>query len=231
MNISIHQPDYIPYLGYFYKMYSSDIFVFLDDVQFSNSNMHNWNKIKTPQGECRLKIPVKYSFGDKISEVKTRDDLDWKVKHLKTIEMYYSKSEKFKEIFPRYNDIVMINYSNLSELNIALNKFICSGFGFNTKFELSSKLNLKSSKEDKVIDICIALGGDTYISGLGAKAYQSNENFTKRGINLKYTDFKVFDYPQQWGEFIPNLSIIDYVFNCGFSNPFIKNENIGSYNG
>ena len=87
MVISIHQPDYIPYLGYFYKMSQSDKFVFLDDAQYSNDNMHNWNKIKTPQGELRLKIPVENHLGDAINKVRTKDELGWREKHLKTIEM------------------------------------------------------------------------------------------------------------------------------------------------
>ena len=96
MKISIHQPDYISYLGYFYKISKSDIFVFLDDAQFSNDNMHHWNRIKTPQGECRLKIPVEQHLGDPINRVRTKDELKWKQKHLKTLEMNYTKSNTVK---------------------------------------------------------------------------------------------------------------------------------------
>ena len=78
--MAIHQPDFIPYLGYFYKMYKSDIFVFLDDAQYSCSNMHNWNRIKLSNGEGRLKIPVDFSFGDPINKVKIRNNLNWKSK-------------------------------------------------------------------------------------------------------------------------------------------------------
>lgn len=222
MIISIHQPDYIPYLGYFYKIYKSEIFVFLDDVQFSNDNMHHWNRIKTPQGECRLKIPVVCSFGDKINEVRTKDELQWKEKHLKIIEVNYRKSHHFNEIFPRYSELILKEYPNLAELNIAINRFICDGFGFNPNFVLSSELNIDSTKENRVIDICQALGGSTYISGNGAKAYQVDKNFESKGIHLKYTDYLPFEYNQRWGEFMPNLSILDYIFNCGFVNPFSR---------
>lgn len=219
MIISIHQPDYIPYWGYFYKMFKSDIFVFLDDVQFSNNNIHNWNRIKTPQGEFKLKIPVKYSFGDKINQVKTRDELKWKQKHLKTIEMNYSKAKYFKDIYPNYKEILLREYDNLAEMNIEINKFICNGFGVKPKFICSSELNIESNKEKRVIDICLALGGSTYISGNGAREYQSYENFKNKGIELKYTDYKPFEYSQQWGDNIENLSIIDYIFNMGFEIP------------
>lgn len=220
MIISIHQPDYIPYLGYFYKIYQSEIFVFLDDVQFSNDNMHHWNKIKTPQGEHRLKIPVASNFGDEINEVRTRDELKWKEKHLKTLEMNYSKTQYFKEIYPQYKEIIIKNYSNLAEMNIAINQFICEGMDIETKFIRSSELNVNSVKENRVIDICLALGGKTYLSGIGAKAYQVDENFEDKGLHLKYTDYEPFEYKQVWGQFIPNLSVLDYIFNCGFVNPF-----------
>jgi hypothetical protein len=222
MTISIHQPDYIPYLGYFYKIYQSEIFVFLDDVQFSNDNMHHWNKIKTPQGENRLKIPVASNFGDKINQVRTRDELKWKEKHLKTLEMNYSKTQYFKEIFPQYKEIILKNYSNLAEMNIAINEFICLGMGIETKFIRSSELNINSAKENRVIDICLVLGGKTYLSGIGAKAYQVDEHFEDKGLRLKYTDYEPFEYKQVWGQFIPNLSVLDYIFNCGFVNPFSK---------
>lgn len=222
MIVSIHQPDYIPYLGYFYKIYQSEVFVFLDDVQFSNDNMHHWNRIKIPQGECRLKIPVEHSFGDNINQVRTKDELKWKEKHLKTIEMNYKKTEYFEEIYPDYKELLLKVYPNLSEMNIVINQFICQGLGINPKFVRSSELNITSAKEDRVIDICLALGGTTYISGNGAKAYQVDEHFENKGIHLKYTDYKPFVYNQRWGEFMPNLSVLDYIFNCGFVNPFNK---------
>lgn len=220
MIISIHQPDYIPYLGYFYKIYKSDVFVFLDDVQFSNDNMHHWNRIKTSQGECRLKIPVDYKFGDLINQVRTRDELKWKEKHLKTIEMNYKKASFFKEIYSVYKEIIHAQYANLADMNIAITKFICSGLDFESKFMRASELNITTFKEKRVIDICCALGGTEYISGNGARNYQVNENFQKHGLRLTYTDYYTFEYEQLWGEFIPNMSILDYLFNFGFANPF-----------
>lgn len=220
MIISIHQPDYIPYWGYFYKISKADVFVFLDDVQFSNDNMHNWNRIKTPQGEFKLKIPVDYKFGDKIKDVRTKDELQWKAKHLKTIEHNYTKARYFKDIYPEFKDILLQDYNSLADMNIAVNSFICRGFGFDPQFIRSSDLHILTAKENRVIDICRSFGGTEYISGKGAAAYQDENHFIERGIKLTYTDYHAFEYKQLWGEFIPNLSIIDYVFNCGFVNPF-----------
>ncbi|OQB14361.1 MAG: WbqC-like protein family protein [Firmicutes bacterium ADurb.Bin193] len=216
MIVSIHQPDYIPYIGYFYKIAKSDTFVFLDDVQFSNDNVHNQNKIKTPQGELRLKIPVLYKFGDKINQVKTKDELKWKEKHLKTIEMNYLRAKYFNDFFSSFKELLMSDYKNLADMNITINKYICDRFSIKPQFVVSSDLNINSMKEERVIDICLALGADEYLSGNGARAYQVDEHFESRGIKLKYTDYKPISYTQVWKEFLPNMSIIDYIFNCGF---------------
>ncbi|SDF15394.1 WbqC family protein [Sporomusa acidovorans] len=217
MIVSIHQPDYIPYIGYFYKISCSDVFVFLDDAQFSNDNMHHWNRIKTPQGEHRLKIPVEYKFGDPITQVRTKDELNWKEKHLKTIQMNYMKAPAFREIFPMFRELLMAHYDNLAEMNIAINQWICTGFGLRPKYYRSSDMKLLTIKEQRVIDICLAVGGKTYISGNGARAYQIEQHFSDNGVTLQYTNYHPITYKQLWKEFIPNMSILDYLFIYGFN--------------
>ena len=216
MIVSIHQPDYIPYLGYFYKIYQSDIFVFLDDCQFSSDNWHHWNRIKTSQGECRLKIPTTYKLGDKIKDVQTKDYLKWKEKHLKTIEMNYKKTKYFNEIFPMFKELLMAKYDNLADMNIEINTYFAMRFGMAPRFLRTSKMDIKTVRAERVIDICKKCKGAKYISGLGAKAYQVEGDFIKEGITLQYTDFKSFKYPQAWKDFVPNLSVLDYIFNCGY---------------
>ena len=225
MVVSIHQPDYIPYIGYFYKMFQSEKFVYLDDAQYSNDNMHNWNKIKTPQGELRLKIPVENHLGDPINKVRTKDELGWKTKQLKTIEMNYSKAPYFREIFPLFSELLLAQYSNIADMNIAINTWIAKSFDFKTQFYKSSEMNINTNREERVIDICVSLGADTYISGHGASVYQKKEHFACRGVELVYTDYFPIEYSQQWKKivFCPNMSILDYIFNCGFDWDFVKN--------
>ncbi len=216
MVVSIHQPNYFPWLGYFYKIAQSDVFVLLDDVQFSNEGMHNYHYIKTPQGSLRLKIPVEQHTGDLIMSVKTKDFLGWKQKHIKTIEVNYKKSAFFSTVFIDYVQLIDREHSNLSEMNTAIINFMLEKFGIATKIVKSSELNITSTKEEKVMDICNALNATTYYSGTGAKAYQSEIDFNSRGLELKYSVFNPFEYKQLWGSFQSNVTVLDFIMNCGY---------------
>jgi len=231
MIIAIHQPDYIPYPGYFYKISKCDCFVFLDDAQYSNEGICNWNRIKTPQGELRLKVPVKQTFGDTFQEVTTRDYLGWKQKHLKTLKSNYSKAKFFEEIYADIENILIPEYENIAEMNIAIIKQVCTKFGISKRFERSSTLNIMTRKEKRVIDICSILGGDVYFSGNGARVYQIEEHFNERGIKLLYTNYHSITYGQRWGVFLPDLSIIDYLFNYGYDLDIFEKQMEGDRNG
>lgn len=224
MNVAIHQPDYIPWLGLFYKMYLSDVFIHLDDAQYSNEAAHNFNVIKTPQGELRLKFPVEQHLGDLINMVRLKYELKWREKHLRTMEMNYAKAKYFKEVFPELKDVFMVDYPNVAALNIAINEYIAGKFGIKPKFVLSSDLDIHTKREEKVIDLTLAVGGTRYISGNGAKAYQVESHFTDRCIELSYLDYKPITYPQLWKTFLPCMSALDFIFNCGYDFDFVLKE-------
>ena len=226
MIVSIHQPDYLPWLGLYYKMAHSDIFVYLDDAQYSNEADHNANKIKTSQGEQKLKVPVEQHLGDLILNVRTRDELNWKEKHLKALVMNYSKAPFFNVVYPKLEKIILEHHGSIADLNIKINEYICAGFGIKTKIIRSSELNITTTREKRVIDICLKLGGDEYLSGNGARAYQVEEHFISSGIKLTYIDYKPIEYNQLWPKigFIPCLSAIDYIFNCGFDWKYVEEK-------
>jgi hypothetical protein len=225
--VAIHQPNYLPWLGYFYKIYQSDIFVFLDDVQFSNEGMHNYTYIKTPQGPFRLKYPVIQSFGDNINDVKSRDELNWKEKHLKIIESNYRRATHFIEVFNEYQELLLKDYPNISSLNSTLIKHFSGKLGISVSFVNSSDLNIDKKSEAKVISICSALGGNVYYSGTGAKSYQKDQNFSVSGIELRYSVFGQFEYPQLWNAFQANVTALDFFMNCGYDwDQVLKNQKI-----
>jgi len=201
--IAIHQPCYLPYLGVFYKIWQSDEFVFLDDAQYSNGYVFDYNTIKTPQGTTRLKVPLHKSFGDNLIEVKPKYELKWEEKHINTIWHNYRKAPYFKELFPLLEHEILFHYNNLAFLNISLMILFMEWFGIEKPVYMASALNVGGKSEQRVIDIVRALNGDTYISGTGAKDYQNEENFDYYGIKLVYSDYKPKEYQQCWGGFHP----------------------------
>lgn len=224
--IAIHQPDYIPWLGFYYKVAHCDQFVYLDDAQYSNEAAHNYNVIKTPQGALRLKIPVQQKLGDLIYQVRTRDELNWKKKHLKTLEMNYKKATYFDQFFPVFQEVIMRDYSNIAELNISINQVILDGFEIKTPCVRTSNMKISSVREDRILEICKKLCASEYLSGNGARVYQKESHFDAMGIVLTYLDYKPIEYKQIWPkvDFLPCMSVIDYIFNCGFNWDFVESE-------
>jgi len=225
ISVSIHQPNYIPWLGYFYKISQTDFFVFLDDVQFSNEGMHNYHYIKTQNGPHRIKIPVIQTLGEKINEVRTKDELNWRENHLNLIRSNYQHANHFDEVFSDFMTLLYTRNEYLSELNISIIKFFCNKLGIKSEFVKSSDLQISTRREDKIIDICSTLGCDTYYSGSGAKAYQKEEHFLRKGIELKYSEYRVFEYKQQFPGFQSNVTVIDFLMNCGYDwNTVLKQQ-------
>jgi hypothetical protein len=216
MKVSIHQPNFIPWIGYFYKIACSDCFVFLDDVEYTKNSFINRNKIKTPLGAQWLTLPVNYA-GNSHKKINTMSIIDGQrsfQRILKTLTMNYSKSINFKKYIEIFENIFNSNTSSLSEINILLIKKMLSELKINTKVLRSSEL-IKVSGEStfRLASICKEIGGTTYISGFGGKNYQLEDIFTNNGINSIIYNFKHPVYNQLWGEFISNLSIVDLLFN------------------
>lgn len=227
---SIHQPNYIPWLGYFYKIIKSDIFVFLDSVQYPRGQSFSArNKIKTPNGSTWLTIPVSIPSGSKgkasFNEVTFANE-KWKDKHLKTIKMSYSKAPYFDEIFELLEPIIR-NENSFVELNIHLITAICNYLGIDTTtVRLSELLSEYGEKTQLIIDIAEELSASVYLSGTGGgKNYNDEKLLNEQRIELEYSNFKHPVYDQLWGEFESNLSIIDLLMNHGKrSYDFLTNE-------
>ena len=223
--IAIHQPNYIPWLGYFYKIYQCETFVFHDDVQFSKKGTHNYHYIKTKDERLRLKIPVIEHQGTLINEVIIKNNINWKSEHLHRIKDSYRKAPYFNEVYADFEYLLSNEQTNLAVFNIEIIKFICSKFGIERDYINASDLNLKSVRAEKVLDILSALGATTYYSGTGAAIYQNDDDFKERNIQLKYSNYKPFEYPQFWGEFESNVSILDYLMHCGYDWQRVLNSN------
>ena len=214
----IHQPNFLPWIGYFYKMMKSDIFIFLDDVQYVKRSLVNRNKIKTSQGELYIRLPLfqKGKYKQLINECKLHNKEDSFKIFVRTIDANYSKSKYFKNYFADICDILNQNIDNLVDLNILFVEWILNILGVKVDFKKSSELNnINGTSTEKLVSICKEVGANEYLSGFGGAKYQDETIFKKANIKLTITDFEHPVYEQLWGEFVPNLSVIDLIFNEG----------------
>jgi hypothetical protein len=218
------QPTYLPWIGYFDLIKICDLFVFLDDVQFSKRSWQQRNKILNNENISTLTVPVftKNRFHQKINETKINNIENWKKKHLSSIIFNYAKHEYFKEFFELYQKELIKDYEILSKLNISLIKTITNYLNINCNFELSSNFGLHKNKEDKIIEILKITNAKEYISAPGAIDYLGDgKNIIKCGFKFKYRNYKIKEYSQKnLKNFIPNLSIIDLIFNHGKNSIF-----------
>ncbi len=217
MKLAGHQPNYIPWPGYFIKMAQSDIFFILDTAQFqTGSSLDNRNLIKTPQGTQMLTVPVKRKgMGlQRFDEVVVIPG--WKRSHLMALQVNYAKAPYFKEVFPLMEQVLQ-DTGYLIDTNKAFIKMLYDLLGLKTKLVFLSTLPqfAQLRKNELIVAICRHFSADCYLSGIGAKAYNQPEIFEEQGIKLEYLDYQPATYPQLWGSFIPNLSIVDMLFNCG----------------
>lgn len=216
MVISIHQPQYIPWVPYFDKVLRAQTFVLLDHVQFEKNGMQNRNQVKGPQGPLWLTVPVKHNFGQSILETCISDQRALS-KHIKTLEMCYKRAPFFNEVMPLLEEPLTSGYSRLSELCCDIIFRILKYLQYEGTIIKSSELNVDGRSSDLVLNICKKLGAQRYISGQGGKAYMKLDDFSAAGIEVTFQQYKNQEYPQTYPQigFCRDLSMIDLMFNVG----------------
>lgn len=220
MRISIHQPQYFPWFPYIHKIISSDIFIFLDTVDFQKNGLQNRNKILTTNGPSWLTVPVKQKLGQKIANTKTNESSGWKKKHMKTLTMNYGKLDFFKNNHNILFDVYEEAGDSLSDLNILLTKKLLHLMHVGTPTLRSSDLSATGASSQLLLNLCIETGATTYISGIGGKNYLDIELFTSAGIAVEFlSPVLPRPYPHAFSKFgsHTDLSVIDLLFNCGKS--------------
>ena len=216
--VVIAQPTYLPWMGYFYLIQESDVFVFLDSVQFEKQSWQCRNKIKGPNGEIILTVPiVRNRLDQNIKDVKINNSFDWQRKHHESIRASYANALHFKEYRGFLEKIYKNEWNLISQLNMEIIKHITNILGFKTEFLQSSDMQAKGKATELVVNICKEVGADRYIASAGARVYMKPHEhlFKDCGIKLEYLDYKHPVYPQRFGDFIPHLSVIDVMLNCG----------------
>jgi len=219
--IGILQPSYLAWIPFFKRMIMSDIFIYLDDVEYSKNSFHNRNRIKTSNGSLTLTVPVLYKGNSSktISEMPINNNNNWKSKHWRAIELNYTKSQYFSQIAPLLeSNIYSKNWENLADLNIRIIELFKDFIGLSTKCFRSSKLNVTGSGNEKLVNICKHFNANKFIVKPGTENYHPKEIFLKNNISFEYFVFKPEQYKQLYGDFISGLSILDYAMNCGPSH-------------
>jgi hypothetical protein len=192
------------------------VFVHLDQVQFQKNGVQNRNQILTAQGPKWLTVPVRASLDLTIRETAIADR-QWPRKHIRTIEQEYRRAP-FAALFDeQIRALLEQEWPSLADLNIAVSEWIFVRLGLRCRRVRASELAATGTKEDLVIAICQELGATEYLSGTGARSYQSSEKFAAHGLKLSYQSYQNRPYPQHSParEFTPDLSALDLILNCG----------------
>ena len=215
MIIAVHQPNYLPWPGYFHKMLSCDLFVIQDDVLHSKRAITNKNKIKAPEGFRLLSVPLA-NKEVLIKDISLYNDKSWYQKHWQSLMSCYSRSPYWKEYKDLFKPVFTDPGTKLAELNLRLILIIRELLQINTPLVRSSDIpDIDGKRGSKLINICRHFGAGTYLSGTGAKAYNDETEYAKNNIRLVYQSYTNPVYPQLWDAFIPDLSVVDLLFNCG----------------
>jgi len=216
--VSAYQPYFAPYGGFFEKALGSHYLVLLDDVQFPRGT--TWltrNRFKNDQGTLWLTIPVwKKGLGlQKIKDVKICHQGGWARKHLASITTAYKNAPYFPDHQDFVTKIFTETYTFLLDINLEIIRYVLDYLGASVELVLLSELGITSKEPDLSVDLAKALGASHFLAQSSARKYLVPERFQEAGIELIFFNPRPIVYPQLWGEFIPNLSILDMIFNCG----------------
>jgi len=216
--VAISQSNYIPWKGYFDLIAAVDEFILYDDMQYTRRDWRNRNKIKTPLGVQWLTVPVKVKgkYLQTIRETEIEGSR-WAGDHWKTLSQSYRRAPHFNEVATWLEPLYLsLSFSHLSELNRRFIESVCAFLGIKTVISNSWDYPLSEGKSIRLADLCISAGASEYISGPAARDYVEEPVFTERGVKLTWFDYAGYpEYPQLWGDFVHNVSILDLLFNCG----------------
>jgi len=215
MKVTIHQPEHMPWLGFFHKINMADVFVILDNVQYRKNYFQNRNKIRTSNGWTWIKVPVSYNMDTLINNVTIVSNLKWKKKWLDTIFYNYKKTLFFNDYFKNINELINKECETLCDLNIALIELLTKFLNIKTKFIKASEIYVSGKGSDLIFDICKNLSAKTYISGISGKDYLDLKKFQDAGIEVVFQEFHHPIYKQLYEPFIPCMSVIDLLFQYG----------------
>ena len=217
MVVTVHQPEHLPWLGFFDKAIRADLFVILDCVQFRKNYFQNRNKIRTKDGWIWITLPIKKPLVVPICDVRIETDSRLRQKYLNLISTHYQKSEFYDLYYSDIRDIILSSSDRLAEINLALLNLSMDAMGIKTRMLCASELDVEIGKGGTRVNlsICRSVGATSYLSGISGKEYLDQEEFFKSGIELDFQEFYHPIYKQMHEPFLPCMSVLDLLSNYG----------------
>ncbi|MDO8633062.1 MAG: WbqC family protein [Candidatus Wildermuthbacteria bacterium] len=216
MILTAHQPQYLPWLGLFHKIALSDTFCFFDVAQY-RAKSFNRNSIKTPQGSLFLTVPVlSKGYREKeFHEIEINNELDWRKDHFKSLLVNYKKAPFFSTYADFFEDTYKKEWRYFGELTEYMLRWFLGELGISVVFSKASDQQFTGTGSARVLDMCKKLGANVYIFGTLGKGYADTKEFEEAGVRPYFQEYLHPSYPQLWGEFLSNMSVVDLLFNCG----------------
>ena len=218
MIVGIHQPHYLPWLRYIDKIARSDVFVLLDDAAYTKNGWQNRNKIKCAQGWMYLTVPVLDAFRKSIFEVRVNNQERWRGKHSTALRVNYARAPFFRRYGGYFEELYGRPWETLCDVSVHVLELVRSLLKIDTRIVRSSTLNVPGQATERLVRICKALGATTYLTGdYAAGNHLDVHAFQEQGIEVRMQDWRCVEYRQQHMQsgFIPDLSIVDLLFNEG----------------
>jgi len=216
MIVAVHQPQYLPWLGYFDKIDRADIFVLLDNVQFKKNEWQNRNRIKTANGWQWLTVPVMYKYPQLINEVEINNKDKWRHRQRQAIISNYKKASYWSLLEEFFEEIFSSEWQYISQLNIHVVKRLAGLLGITTPIHVASELGeFPEDPDDRLIALTKHFDADIYLAGGGGKGYMDMEKYTQSGVKVIFQEYKHPVYNQLFGNFKPFMSVVDLIYNHG----------------
>lgn len=214
--IAILQSNYIPWKGYFNVIAAVDEFILYDDMQFTKNDWRNRNRIKTPAGVQWLSIPVGSSIHRRIRDV-ALPTTAWAQQHWTTLSLNYRAAMQFESVASWLAPLYLENTCrDLSSFNRKMLEAICVHLGIRTRITNSWDYTLAEGKTERLVDLCRQAEATIYVSGPSARGYLDESQFHSEGIEVQWMQYGPYpEYPQLWGPFVHEVSVLDLLFNCG----------------
>jgi hypothetical protein len=215
--VVVLQPGYLPWLGFFDQLNRADVFVYYDDVQYDKHGWRNRNRIKTQDGPQWLTVPVRHGDAGflRIVDVEIDGRTPWARKHVASVRQAYARAPFLKRYMPALEELLERKWERLVDLDLACAALIAGWFGLDRRIERSSALGIDGSRSERLVNVCRRFGASRYVSGDAAKGYLDVAAFEAHGITVEWQGYPHPTYPQLHGPFVPYLSALDLVLNCG----------------